>query len=133
MCMIIMVGVAQCSIVRSASMCSKTCQNHYLWSLNCTALLYWVDLLQQSADFMFFLARSARRAERIQVRKCCDILIVPALVLFSPSNCTRMLAYSEINSTHGKNSRKYAYLHSYVHLEQNEIHIKISCSGLGAW
>ena len=36
------------------------------------------------------------------------ILIVPALVLFLPSNCTRMLAHPEINSTRGKNSRKYS-------------------------
>ena len=36
------------------------------------------------------------------------ILIVPALVLFPPSNCTRMIAHLEINSTHGKYSGKYS-------------------------
>ena len=33
-------------------------------------------------------------------------VIIPALVLFLPSNYTHMLSRSEINSTHGKNSRK---------------------------
>ena len=42
----------------------------------------------------------------VWVQKCCDINSTrPGL--FPPWNCTRMLAHSENNSTHRKNSRKY--------------------------
>ena len=50
---------------------------------------------------MFSLAESARSAMRIRS----VAIILPALVLFLPSNCIRLLARSEINSTRGKNSR----------------------------
>ena len=39
-------------------------------------------------------------------RESVAILIEPTLVLSPPSNCTRILGHVEINSTHGKYSRK---------------------------
>ena len=113
-CAIILVGVVQQSIIwshesSSTSTCSETCWNRYLRSLSCTCTvqLNQVDLSLWSANFMFVLAESARNAVHTRTWKCCNNLIVYALVLFPPSNCIRMLAASEINSTHGKNSRKY--------------------------
>ena len=60
-----------------------------------------------SADFTFVWAKFARSAMHIQVRKCCDINCTCPCFIFPPSNCTRMLAHLEINSTRGKYSRKY--------------------------
>ena len=42
-------------------------------------------------------------------------IIVPTLILFPSSNYTRMLAHSEINSTRGKNSRKYSIFSHYIY------------------
>ena len=102
-----------------ASICSKTCWNRYLQWLNCTVWVYYVDLSQSSTDFTFIWAKSARSAAHIRARKCCNINL-PALVLFLPLNCIRMLAHSEINSTFGKNSRKYGTMINFV--------LKICCS-----
>ena len=75
-----------------------------------------VDLSQTSVDFTFIRAKSARNAVHIRAQKCCDINCTrPCFVL--PSNCTRMLAHSEINNiTHGKNSRKYGIITSILPL-----------------
>ena len=62
-------------------------------------------MIQVQISYLFGL--SSLGAQCTYKRGSVAILIVPALVLFSPLNCTRMLAQLEINSTRGKNSRKY--------------------------
>ena len=85
-------------------------QRNLLKSLPTIAQLYGKAELGQfvtiKCRFHFFRAKATRSAVRMQARKCCDIDWTRA-VLFPPSNCTRMLAHSEINSTRGKYSRKY--------------------------
>ena len=57
------------------------------------------------------------------------ILIVPALVLSPPLNCTRMVAHLEINSTRGKNLRKYALVWSDLYMCTDILaHLWLKCT-----
>ena len=90
-----------CLIVWSHKQCLNVQQN-LLKLLSTIAQLYMyitAELGQftwSSEDFRFVQAKSARSAVCIRAGKCCNI------------NCTCMLAHSEINSTCGKNWRKYS-------------------------
>ena len=63
---------------------------------------------QSSADFMFIWAKSAKSTVCIWAQQCCDINCTRPCFVSTLSTC--MLAHSEINSTCGKNSRKYSIL-----------------------
>ena len=73
--------------------------------LNCSALVIWLESIchdQVQVSHLFRLNRLGAQC----TYECGSVatLIVPALVLFPPSNCTHIIAHLEINSTHGKNS-----------------------------
>ena len=65
-----------------------------LWSLS--VQYSWIRSIYHYANIIFVLAESVRSAVLTRAWKCCD-------------NCTRVSAcwHTEINSTHGKNSRAY--------------------------
>ena len=83
---LVKIAIYDCSIVQYS--CSRSiCHN--------------LVQISQSFGLNFLGAQWAYKCRSVA------ILIVPALVLLPPSNCTRMFAHSEINSTREKNSRKY--------------------------
>ena len=105
--MIIVVGVAQRSLIRIAPQRAAKLAEIIIYDLSAVQNS-WIrsiyhDHEQISCSFWLNLLGVQYAYEQGSVA----ILIVPALVLFPPLNCTCMLAHSEINSTHEKNSRKY--------------------------
>ena len=103
-CMIFVVGVAQRSLVQIAPQCAAKLAEIVIYD-HLAVQNSWIyhDHEQISCSFWLNLLGAQCAYEQESVA----IITVPALVLFPPSNYTCMLAHSEINSTHEKNSRKY--------------------------
>ena len=87
------------------------------------------DHMQISCSFGLNLLLAQCAYERRSVA----ILIVPAFVLFLhlSMNCIHMLAHSEINSTCGKNSRKYGIRYTTVYFNRSSI-VNV-CWSLPSW